>query len=1172
MNQLPIEIEQKLDQLPIIPFDDNEEFQRLLSSDLFTDIFNYYSKNFASDKVKVQSEIYQKISLYLMLTNQSENFIEQADSILYNRPIPNIHDFLFKNYYMGYTSGNIYPYWREKMEEMFAPGSSIKKAVFTGCIGSGKALSDNTIIPTPNGQRKVGDIKVGDYLFSAEGKPTKILNVFPQGKIQTYKMTFSDDTEVICCKNHLWKVCECSKYRTLILSTEQLLQKGLYNSRGIMRFKLPFCKPVEYSEKTYEIPPYTLGVILGDGNMNKNHVNISNIDRDSFIVEKVAKELDSNKYYLKKRNCTGCSHYTIKLKKFKHGDGYIQKVKKLGLNTTSENKFIPREYLEGSIKQRTELLRGLMDTDGCCVLFKGRKKTCTSFSTTSSKLAKDISELVRSLGGRARTSAYDRRGKRGPNHNCNFIEYRVQINLEINPFSLPRKANKFTPSTWTKKIKSITPHKVEDATCFIVDNPDHLFLANDYTITHNSTIARKCLVYALYRVLCLKYPRAVFNVDNDATLASFIFSITLKTVFQTNLMPFILILNSMPCFQRVQRASSFENFDISNPDVPIPFYVDNTNSTICFKNNIIQTVGSQITHQTGFNLFSAFCFTGDTKVHTTSGDITFEELNKRFNGGERFKTICATGIENKKIKTETTEITKVQKTADVQKLIRVFFDDNNYIECTPEHRFATIENGEITYKQAQHLTNTDEIVANKEQCRIKALKVIHLESPTPVYDLTVAGDNHNFAIASIPGQLVFAHNCDEISEKGIENGLETINAIDSRITSRFQGSDYTFFSIVSSAKQKMSPIGEYIKTIPVHDKENVVFSPKLWEVKPDADFQGDGRTFTVLVGNGVIPSRIIDNETELQKIEDGTFFLQNGCEIINPPLVYKQKFEMNIEQAIQDIAGIATGGDDLIFKDLSTLEDESLCPELHFVADLGKHTNLIDVFPQDMFIEGLNGKKRFKRAPNAKRTCHFDLAEASGDSEAGIALMHVEKYYNPDIEQEEKYYVFDFVGWVSSQVRIDLEAIMKLYETFVRDYGIDIEFMTTDAHQGELMKQYFDNHKLARKTGYISVDRYTTQYDNAARLMESGRVKVGKCPYLMEQMRNVGIRNNHVERLTKCRKDMLDAFCGSIEAARLSNLSSSYQYFPFMAGKKAQRAITYNELINPDTESLCEIA
>lgn len=1020
MNQLPIEIEQKLDQLPIIPFDDNEEFQRLLSSDLFTDIFNYYSKNFASDKVKVQSEIYQKISLYLMLTNQSENFIEQADSILYNRPIPNIHDFLFKNYYMGYTSGNIYPYWREKMEEMFAPGSSIKKAVFTGCIGSGKALSDNTIIPTPNGQRKVGDIKVGDYLFSAEGKPTKVLNVFPQGKIQTYKMTFSDDTEVICCKNHLWKVCECSKYRTLILSTEQLLQKGLYNSRGIMRFKLPFCKPVEYSEKTYEIPPYTLGVILGDGNMNKNHVNISNIDRDSFIIEKVAKELDSNKYYLKKRNCTGCSHYTIKLKKFKHGDGYIQKVKKLGLNTTSENKFIPREYLEGSIKQRTELLRGLMDTDGCCVLFKGRKKTCTSFSTTSSKLAKDISELVRSLGGRARTSAYDRRGKRGPNHNCNFIEYRVQINLEINPFSLPRKANKFTPSTWTKKIKSITPHKVEDATCFIVDNPDHLFLANDYTITHNSTIARKCLVYALYRVLCLKYPRAVFNVDNDATLASFIFSITLKTVFQTNLLPFILILNSMPCFQRVQRASSFENFDISNPDVPIPFYVDNTNSTICFKNNIIQTVGSQITHQTGFNLFSAFV--------------------------------------------------------------------------------------------------------------------------------------------------------DEISEKGVENGLETINAIDSRITSRFQGSDYTFFSIVSSAKQKMSPIGEYIKTIPVHDKENIVFSPKLWEVKPDADFQGDGRTFTVLVGNGVIPSRIIDNETELKKIEDGTFFLQNGCEIINPPLVYKQKFEMNIEQAIQDIAGIATGGDDLIFKDLSTLEDESLCPELHFVADLGKHTNLIDVFPQDMFIEGLNGKKRFKRAPNAKRTCHFDLAEASGDSEAGIALVHVEKYYNPDIEQEENYYVFDFVGWVSSQVRIDLEAIMKLYETFVRDYGIDIEFMTTDAHQGELMKQYFDNHKLARKTGYISVDRYTTQYDNAARLMESGRVKVGKCPYLMEQMRNVGIRNNHVERLTKCRKDMLDAFCGSIEAARLSNLSSSYQYFPFVAGKKVQRVITYDELINPDTESLCEIA
>lgn len=665
-NDIPSDIYQLIEQLPIISFDDNEEFQRLLSSDAFTRIFHYWISNYSNDKILTQSETIQKISLYLYLTNQSADFLEQTDQLLYSRPVPTIKEFLNNNFYMGYTSGTIYPYWREQMEKIFAPGSSIKKAVFAGCIGSGK-----------------------------------------------------------------------------------------------------------------------------------------------------------------------------------------------------------------------------------------------------------------------------------------------------------------------------------------------------------STIARKCMIYALYKVLCLKYPRAVFGVDNDASLASFIYSITLKNVFETNLMPFIKILESMPCFQRVQKISAFNNFDVAVPTQPIPFYIDNTNSTIHFKNNIMLVVGSQITHQTGRNIFNAFL--------------------------------------------------------------------------------------------------------------------------------------------------------DEVSEKGVEGGLEIINAIDSRISSRFQGSDYTFFSIVSSAKQKSSPVGEYIKSIPAYDKENIVFSPCLWEVKPDPSFQGDGRTFTVLVGNGVIPSRIIDNEEELKQIEDGTFVMQAGCEIINPPLTYRQKFEMSIDQAIQDIAGIATGGDDLVFKDTSSLEDPLLCPEIHFTADLGENTDLMKFLPSNMFETDITGKKRFKRAPFAERVCHFDLATSSGDSEAGISLLHKEYSVNPITGQNEEMYVFDFLGWVSSKIRIDLEAIQNLYAKLVTEYNCKLAYVTTDIHQGELMKQFFVNHNLSKKVGYLSVDRTIFPYDNAARLIELGRVKVGKCPYLLEQMQNVGVIKNKVDRLTKVRKDMLDSFVGSIEAAREINLTSGYKYYSETINKKN---IDYNSLINTEEEIL----
>ena len=63
------EIDQKIDNLPSIAFDDNEEFQRVIMSQDFTDIFNYVMQTREiPDKIKSLPEIDQRISLYLNLT------------------------------------------------------------------------------------------------------------------------------------------------------------------------------------------------------------------------------------------------------------------------------------------------------------------------------------------------------------------------------------------------------------------------------------------------------------------------------------------------------------------------------------------------------------------------------------------------------------------------------------------------------------------------------------------------------------------------------------------------------------------------------------------------------------------------------------------------------------------------------------------------------------------------------------------------------------------------------------------------------------------------------------------------------------------------------------------------------------------------------------------------
>lgn len=89
-------------------------------------------------------------------------------------------------------------------------GARLKKFYLrSAATGVGKAIVNDTIIPTPQGRKKVGKIKKGDYLFGADGKPTKVLAVYPQKrKKQIWRITFKDGRTVDCCKDHLWSFYE----------------------------------------------------------------------------------------------------------------------------------------------------------------------------------------------------------------------------------------------------------------------------------------------------------------------------------------------------------------------------------------------------------------------------------------------------------------------------------------------------------------------------------------------------------------------------------------------------------------------------------------------------------------------------------------------------------------------------------------------------------------------------------------------------------------------------------------------------------------------------------------------------------------------------------------------------------------------------------------------------
>ena len=130
-----------------------------------------------------------------------------------------------------------YPLY-DKVSSDIAMGARTGKFYLrSAATGVGKAIPNDTLIPTPNGWRKVGDIKVGDYLFAQDSSPTKVLAVFPQPeKKEIWKVTFADGRVAECCGEHLWEYFENGRKRvedTQTIYKRIKKQKALKNNFSV---------------------------------------------------------------------------------------------------------------------------------------------------------------------------------------------------------------------------------------------------------------------------------------------------------------------------------------------------------------------------------------------------------------------------------------------------------------------------------------------------------------------------------------------------------------------------------------------------------------------------------------------------------------------------------------------------------------------------------------------------------------------------------------------------------------------------------------------------------------------------------------------------------------------------------------------------------------------------
>ena len=376
--------------------------------------------------------------------------------------------------------------------------------ILIGEAGVGKAQLLSSLVLTINGWKTMGEITTKDVVITPCGKTSEVVGVYPQGKKDVVKFTFDDGRTTRCCKDHLWKVYGIQKENETRISkwsienSQTLLEKHNYaTNKG--RIKIPLvgenvCDLIS-SRNDLFIHPYILGVVLGDGNICNGSVRISSNDNE--IIAKISRCLDKN-YKIKKitnskfdYRITSIHKEQKRFNKGEFGNKYVEELNKLNMwGKHSFDKYIPDQYKKLNISDKYDLLNGLFDADGTVA-----KNVSISYSTASIKLAKDIQELIWSIGGICRIS------EKHPQYTYKSVKKQGRINYTLNIrlkypnkiFSLARKKSKLKIANQYSNnlglgIKNIMKDGIEATQCIKIADPEGLYITDNYIVTHNTAI------------------------------------------------------------------------------------------------------------------------------------------------------------------------------------------------------------------------------------------------------------------------------------------------------------------------------------------------------------------------------------------------------------------------------------------------------------------------------------------------------------------------------------------------------------------------------------------------------------------------------------------------------------------------------------------------------------
>lgn len=349
------------------------------------------------------------------------------------------------------------------------------------CVQSGhnvgKAANISTLIPTPEGFKALGDLVPGDQVLDETGAPCRVTWVSPsQTPAECFEVVFSDRTTITACAEHQWYTEDDAERRRFlragdptpgkVRTTRELYDGNTPVKRGKYRWSIPVISaPAQHSEKQLPIDPYVLGVWLGDGAAGGGLITKPDAE--------VFDEIRRRGYEVKEPPARdGISKRIVGLTRKLRGAGVLG------------NKHVPEVYFAGSVEQRIDLLRGLLDTDGTT----GRDGQI-EFCNSNPLLSYAVFRLAASLGCLVRRPFVGKSALYGVRKKD---RHRVVFTATMRLFNIRRKADRQKPPgprCRSRMLVDIKPVPSVPMRCIAVDSPRNLYLATDaYIPTHNSFV------------------------------------------------------------------------------------------------------------------------------------------------------------------------------------------------------------------------------------------------------------------------------------------------------------------------------------------------------------------------------------------------------------------------------------------------------------------------------------------------------------------------------------------------------------------------------------------------------------------------------------------------------------------------------------------------------------